>query len=133
MPYRQPTIERFHHQLDGTDQILGRLASRAAVLLRGKHKPSFVSHWDMGDWVTIYNAGKIKITGRKLTGKKYFKHTGYIGHWSTSSLAKKMKDEPSFALRRAISGMLPDNRLKKRWLKRLKVLAIVSPESSSGQ
>lgn len=109
------------HLIDAEDQILGRLATKVANLLRGKDKPSFVPYADMGDYVIIINASKIRFTGRKLEQKLYHRHSGYPGSLKTEILKDVMKDKPEEVIRRAISGMLPDNKLKKFWLNRLYV------------
>lgn len=116
-------IFRKVHILDAADKSLGRLASQAAQLLRGKHKVSFVMHLDLGDKVVIKNAGKLKFDPKKLATKIYYKHTGYMGHLKKKKMDKVFKDKPEEVVLRAIKGMIPSNKLKNNILKRLKVHA----------
>lgn len=97
--------------LDANDMVLGRFASEAAKILRGKHKPSFTPHVDCGDNVIIINAEKVKLTGRKMTEKEYVSHTGYPGGQRFVTPAKLMAKKPTAVLEKAIYGMLPKNRL----------------------
>lgn len=109
--------------LDADGQNLGRLATKAASFLRGKHRPSFSPHQLCGDHVVIINASKLKFHPVKLRRKTYSKHTGYIGHLRTTSLDKMMQDRPTEVIERAVKGMLPSNRLRVSMLKRLHVFA----------
>lgn len=121
----QPTqkeIKRDWHLLDAKGQILGRLATQAAVFLTGKHKVNFSRHMDSGDKVVILNAEKIVVTGRKKLQKTYKSHSGYPGGFKERSFEKVMGEHPERILEHAISGMLPDNRLKSERLKRLTVV-----------
>ena len=102
-------------------KTLGRFASEVAKVLRGKHKPSFTPHMDMGDFVIIVNAEKIKVTGNKETDKVYFKHTGYPGGGSEISLAEMRRSKPHRILENAVKGMLPHNRLGRNIFSHLKV------------
>ena len=102
-------------------KTLGRFASEVAKVLRGKHKPSFTPHMDMGDFVIIINAEKIKVTGNKETDKVYFKHTGYPGGGSEKSLAEMRRSKPHRILKNAVKGMLPHNRLGRSIFSHLKV------------
>lgn len=111
--------ERQHHTLDATDQVLGRFATRIANLLRGKNKPTFTHHIDCGDFVTVSYPGKIVVTGDKLNQKLYRHHTGYIGHLKQITLKDYMHKDPSGVIRSAVLGMLPHNRLRSIWIKRL--------------
>jgi large subunit ribosomal protein L13 len=97
--------------LDAKDQILGRFASQAAMILRGKHKANYTQHVDCGDNVIIINADKIRLTGRKLTEKVYISHTGYPGGQRFVTPSKLMVNKPTAVLERAIYGMIPKNRL----------------------
>lgn len=106
------------HKINAEGEILGRLAVKVADLLRGKHKVEFTVQSDVGDQVVIYNASNIYVTGRKLENKKYYRHSGYIGNLKTAAL-KDIK--LGNALKLAVSGMLPKNKLRSRWLKRLKI------------
>jgi len=106
---------------DADGQILGRFASKVAQVLRGKHKPDFTPHMDMGDFVIVINADKIKVTGNKETDKKYFRHTGYPGGAKQESLAAIRRSQPERIVKNAVSGMLPHNRLGRNILAHLKV------------
>ena len=114
-------MERKTHTIDAANKVLGRLASQIAVLLRGKHKPDFVPYKDMGDFVVVKNVGKLKITGKKIEQKKYFRHTGYLGGVKEVSLKTLFKENPAEVLRKAVFGMLPKNKLRARMIKRLKI------------
>ncbi len=113
----QITIET--HRLDAAGIVLGRLSTRAADLLRGKHKPTFVPHLLMGDKVVIVNAAQIKLTGRKVEQKVYYHHTGYLGHLKEEHVKDLLVHRPEEVVKRAVAGMLPRNRLKAHWLKNL--------------
>jgi len=106
---------------DADGQVLGRFASKIAQVLRGKHKVNFSPHMDMGDFVIIINAEKIKVTGNKETDKTYFKHTGYPGGGSEISLAELRRSKPNRILKSAIKGMLPHNKLGRSILTQLKI------------
>lgn len=108
------------HTIDATDKVLGRLASKIAILLQGKHKPSFLPNKDMGDFVIVRNVAKIKLTGKKIEQKKYYRHSGYLGGLKEIPIKKILAQKPGELLRKAVSGMLPKNRLRKIRLKRLK-------------
>lgn len=119
---------RARHEFDANGKILGKLAVEIADLLRGKNKPSFTLHQDLGDFVTVYNIEKIAVTGRKLTNKLYYRHSGYIGSLKSKTLGEILEKNPSFVLRKAVERMLPDNRLRTSWLKRLKLITGAKPE-----
>lgn len=106
---------------DAESQILGRLASKIAQILRGKHKVNFVPHMDNGDCVVVINAEKIMVTGKKEEKKSYFRHTGYPGGVKTTSLALLRRTYPERIIENAVKGMLPHNKLGRRMLKHLKV------------
>lgn len=106
-------------ELDADGQILGRLATQAAVLLQGKNLAQYQPNLVKGVKVVIHNAGKIKVTGKKLQQKIYFRHSGYLGNLKQETLGNLLKRKPEEVLKRAISGMLPKNRLKKIYLKNL--------------
>ncbi len=114
-----PKIERLTHTLDATNQPLGKLAVQAANLLRGKHKPSFVSHLDIGDSVIIKNCKNVVFTGNKINQKKYYRHSGYLGGIKEVTLKDLFANHPEKVIIHAVEGMLPKNRLQKGWLKRL--------------
>lgn len=109
------------HIIDATGKSLGRLASRIAVLLRGKHKANFVPYKEMGDFVLVKNVRKIKLTGKKLEKKKYYHHSGYLGGLKEIPLKRVFKDNPGQVLRKAVFGMLPKNRLRAKQIKKLKI------------
>lgn len=112
-------IERKLHQLDATDQIMGRLATRIADLLRGKHKPEYQAHLDLGDVVEVRNTAKMKFSGRKLDQKQYHHYSGYLGGLKSKSMGEVFRKDPGEVLWRAVREMLPDNRLRTGMLKRL--------------
>ena len=112
-------INRKTHDFDATNKILGRLASEIAILLRGKHKTSFVPYLDQGDSVMVKNVAALKVTGRKLTQKLYKHSSGYLGGLKTKSYKEMMLKDPAWVLRKAVERMLPNNKLRKGMLKRL--------------
>ncbi|MFN2326675.1 MAG: 50S ribosomal protein L13, partial [Gemmatimonadales bacterium] len=112
------------HVVDATGVPLGRLASVVAQLIRGKHKPTFTPHMDGGDFVVVVNAAEVKFTGNKLDTKRYFKHTGYMGHESHTPARRMMEKHPDRVIEKAVFGMLPKNSLAKQKLRtKLKVYA----------
>lgn len=113
-------MKRETHIIDATNQVLGRLASKIALLLRGKHKPNFDPSKDEGDFVIVKNVDKIKVTGKKMEKKKYFWHSGYPGGLKVRTLKELFAKDPKEVLRIAVLGMLPKNKLRKRMIKRLK-------------
>jgi large subunit ribosomal protein L13 len=116
-------INREWYVIDANGQVLGRLASEVAKILRGKHKPQFTPHMDTGDHVIVINADKIKVTGKKLEQKIYYRHSGYLGGLKEETLEKVLAEKPTRAVERAIKGMLPHNKLGAVMLKKLKVYA----------
>ena len=117
------TVERKWHLVDANGKTLGRLAARVAMLLRGKHKPTFTPHVDTGDHVVIINADKIRLTGEKFQTKVYHHHTGYPGGIKSISAERLHAKDPTAILTKAIRGMLPKNPLGKQMAKKLKVYA----------
>ena len=111
------------HLIDARGQTLGRLASQVAAILRGKHRPNFTPHLDLGDPVVVINAAEVVLTGRKLEQKKLYRHSGYPGGLRTISYADLMEKRPEFVVRKAVRGMLPKNRLGRKMLKKLRVYA----------
>ncbi len=107
--------------VDATDKVLGRLASAIAHRLRGKHKPSFAPHVDGGDFIIVVNASKIKVTGRKMSKKMYYKHSMYPGGVKQRTLAEMLEKNPELVIIQAVRGMLPKNRLSRQIIKKLKV------------
>ena len=116
-------IERRWHVIDASDIVLGRLASQAAQLLRGKHKPVFAPHTDTGDFVIIVNASKISLSGNKLNDKRAYRHSGYPGGIRSVAYSELMETSPRKAVEKAVKGMLPHNTLGRAQLKKLKVYA----------
>ena len=107
--------------VDASDKVLGRLASMIADRLRGKHKPEFAPHMDQGDFVVVVNIKKVKVTGRKLDQKMYYRHSGWIGGLTETVMKDVMVKKPEHVLIQAVKGMLPKNRLGRQLLKKLKV------------
>ena len=107
--------------IDATDVVLGRLASKVAHMLKGKHKPQYQPHTDEGDYIIVINAKKIKVTGNKLSDKIYYKHTGYIGNMKETPLGKMIDKKPDFVIKNAVKGMLPKNPLGRSMIKKLKI------------
>jgi len=116
-------IQREWLVIDATDVVLGRLASHAAALLRGKHKPTFANHVDTGDFVIIVNADKVALTGQKLQQKLAYRHSGYPGGLTAVSYAELLEKNPVRAVEKAVRGMLPKNSLGAQQLSKLKVYA----------
>ena len=114
-------IKREWHVIDASDQILGRLATRIASLLMGKHKPIFSPNQDTGDFVVVINAEKIRVTGNKTKQKLYYRHSGYPGGFKSVSLEKLMQTHPTRAIEYAVKGMIPHTRLGAVMRKKLKV------------
>ena len=109
--------------IDATDVVLGRLASHAATMLRGKHKPTFANHVDTGDFVIIINADKVALTGQKLEQKKAYRHSGYPGGLKAVTYSELLEKNPVRAVEKAVRGMLPKNSLGRQQLSKLKVYA----------
>ena len=109
--------------MDATGQVLGRMATQIAKTLQGKDKPTYTPHILTGDYVVVVNASRIRVTGRKPTQKLYYKHSGYTGNLQTFALRDLMEKRPDRVLRLAVKGMLPDNKIGREMLKRLKVYA----------
>ena len=107
--------------VDAKKAVLGRLASKVASVLSGKHKPSYLPYVDNGEYIIVVNAKSIRVTGNKLEGKKYHKHTGYIGNLKTTNLGDMLKKDPSFVIKNAVKGMLPKNSLGRNMIKKLKI------------
>ena len=116
-------ITRKWYVLDAAGKTLGSVAVEAAVLLRGKHKPTFVPHEDCGDHVIVINAEKVVLTGKKLDQKKYYHHTGYIGHMKEVNYRTLMRTNPVFVVEKAVNGMIPDTVIGRDALTRLRVYA----------
>ncbi len=105
--------------MDAKDQTLGRLASKVAYRIRGKHNPLFTPHVDTGDWIIVVNADKIRLTGNKLDDKKYYRHSGYVGSIKSVTAKELMEKKPEELIKKAVKGMLPKNRLGRKLGKKL--------------
>jgi len=116
-------VQRQWHVIDASDIVLGRLASQAAILLRGKHKAIFAPHVDTGDFVIIVNAAKVALTGNKLADKRAYRHSGYPGGLRAVAYSDLMERSPERAVTKAVKGMLPKNSLGRQMLSKLKVYA----------
>lgn len=116
-------VKRAWYAFDASQHVLGRLASEVAMRLRGKNKPEYTPHVDTGDYIVIYNAEKIQVTGNKLKGKVYHSHSGYPGGLKTKTLEKVLEDKPTDVLESAIKGMLPKGPLGRDMFRKLKVYA----------
>ena len=114
-------VERKWYLVDATDKTLGRLSSKIASMLRGKHKPIFTPHVDCGDYVVVINAKKVKVTGKKLEDKEYKRHSGYPGGLKTVTLEKMLEEKPEDVMIHAVKGMLPKGKLGRQMLKKLRV------------
>jgi large subunit ribosomal protein L13 len=114
-------VKRGWYLVDADGRTLGRLATELARRLRGKHKPIYTPHVDTGDYIVLVNAARIRVTGQKMKDKTYYRYTGYIGNMKTESLEHLMDRAPDRALRIAVKGMLPKNRLGAAMLRKLKV------------
>ena len=120
---KEKEIERKWYVVDANNVVLGKLATRVADLLRGKNKPTFTPFLDCGDFVIITNCEKIHLTGKKMTDKKYYKHSGYMGHLTEISAEKLIEKAPTKVVELAISGMLPKNKSRQHYLAKLKLFA----------
>jgi len=116
-------VTRQWHVIDATDVVLGRLASQVAILLRGKHKPTFAPHVDTGDFVIIINADKVALTGKKRDQKFAYRHSGYPGGLTAKPYRELLEERPDRAVEKAVRGMLPHTTLGRQMLKKLKVYA----------
>lgn len=114
-------VERNWYVVDVENETLGRISSKIAQYLRGKHKPTFTPHVDMGDFVIVVNAEKIKLTGNKWDQKKYYRHSNYIGGIKEMTYKELLDKDPEFIIEKAVKGMLPGNKLRRKMIKKLKV------------
>lgn len=114
-------INREWYVVDAENQVLGRLAAQISHRLRGKHKPEFAPHMDNGDFIIVVNCEKIRVTGKKMSDKMYYRHSGYVGGLKETSLEKLLAKRPQLVLMHAVKGMLPKNRLGKAMLKKLRL------------
>jgi len=120
---KQKEIKRNWHLIDAKGKVLGRMASEIAQLLMGKHKANYATHIDMGDYVVVLNAKEVELTGKKMDQKVYYKHSGYPGGLKEVKVKKLLKEQPEKVIEKAVYGMLPTNRLRKKRMRRLKVFA----------
>lgn len=120
---RPAEVQRDWYVVDATDQVLGRLATQIATLLRGKHKPTYTPSIDGGDFVIVVNCEKIKITGKKADQKIYYRHTGYPGGLKATPYRMMLAKHPDRILRNAVKGMLPKNRIGRHLLTKLRIYA----------
>ncbi len=116
-------IKRDWWLVDATDQTLGRLSAKLAMILQGKNKPVYTPHMDTGDFIVVINVEKMRVTGRKLDQKIYYRHTGYAGGQRSTLMRDMMNDHPERVLTHAVKGMLPKNRLSSAQLKKLKIFS----------
>ncbi len=116
-------IDRNWYLVDAQNKTLGRLSTEIASRLRGKHKPIYTPHVDTGDYIVVVNASKIRVTGKKMTDKVYYKHTGYIGNLKSENLETMLEKYPEKVLMKSVRGMLPKNKLGRAMIKKLRVFA----------
>jgi len=116
-------INRHWYLVDAQNKTLGRLSTEIANHLRGKHKPIYTPHVDTGDYIVVVNASKIRVTGKKMTDKVYYKHTGYIGNLKSENLETMLKKSPERVLMKSVRGMLPKTKLGSVMIKKLRVFA----------
>ena len=116
-------IDRNWYLVDAQNKTLGRLSTEIASRLRGKHKPIYTPHVDTGDYIVVVNASKIRVTGKKMNDKVYYKHTGYIGNLKSENLETMLEKYPEKVLMKSVRGMLPKNKLGRAMIKKLRVFA----------
>ena len=121
LPQEQALPARPWYLVDAKDQIVGRLASNIASALRGKGNPAFSPHTDTGDFIVVINARHVRLTGKKLQDKQYYRHTGYPGGIRQRSAEQLIKSSPEYILKKAVAGMLPKNALGRKLVKKLKI------------
>ena len=119
--YKSANVEKNWHLVDAQDKVLGRLAVKIATILSGKNKAQYSPNADLGDFVVVVNAEKVKVTGNKFSQKNYYHHTGYPGGLKTKSFEKMQEDSPEKIIEKAVKGMLPKNKLANQIIKKLKV------------
>ena len=119
--YKSINAEKNWHLIDAEDKVLGRLAVKIATILSGKNKAQYSPNADLGDFVVVVNAEKVKVTGNKFSQKNYYHHTGYPGGLKTKSFEKMQEDSPEKIIEKAVKGMLPKNKLANQIIKKLKV------------
>ncbi|MEQ1849168.1 MAG: 50S ribosomal protein L13 [Candidatus Peribacteraceae bacterium] len=121
--FPKPSAQPTWYIIDAKEQVLGRLASRISVVLRGRHRASFVPHWTTGDHVVVINAEKVAVSGDKMADKEYHRHTGWFGNMRTTTMQEMMDKKPTEVLRLAVKGMLPKNQTRDKLLKNLHMFA----------
>ena len=119
--YKSGNVKKNWHLVDAEDKVLGRLAVKIATILSGKNKAQYSPNADLGDFVVVVNAEKVKVTGNKFSQKNYYHHTGYPGGLKTKSFEKMQEDSPEKIIEKAVKGMLPKNKLSNQIIKKLKV------------
>ena len=119
--YKSSNVEKNWHLVDAEDKVLGRLAVKIATILSGKNKAQYSPNADLGDFVVVVNAEKVKVTGNKFSQKNYYHHTGYPGGLKTKSFEKMQEDSPEKIIEKAVKGMLPKNKLANQIIKKLRV------------
>ena len=119
--YKSENVEKNWHLVDAEDKVLGRLAVKIATILSGKNKAQYSPNADLGDFVVVVNAEKVKVTGNKFSQKNYYHHTGYPGGLKTKSFEKMQEDSPEKIIEKAVKGMLPKNKLANQIIRKLKV------------
>lgn len=124
-------VERSWYLIDAENKVLGKLATKIADILRGKHKPVFTPHIDTGDFVIVINAEKIHLSGNKLKNKLYYRHSGYPGGLKVTSAGEMLKKKPGNIIKFAVGGMLPKNKLGRKQLKKLKIYSGVDHPHSA--
>lgn len=122
-PKVQTKGDKTWYVIDATDQVVGRLATTIADILRGKNKPTFTPHMDMGDYIVVVNAEKVKFTGKKEQQKEHISHSGYLGHLKRVPISRVREKHPTRILEAAVKGMLPKNRLRKVFMDKLFIYA----------
>lgn len=120
---KKSEIERKWYVVDAEDKVLGRMASQLAMRLRGKHRPIYTPHVDTGDFIVVINAEKVRLTGKKLTQKIYYRHSGYPGGLKSITAEKLQEKKPAELIRLVVKGMLPKNSLGRAMIKKLKIYA----------
>ena len=130
---KKEEVDRNWFVVDATDKILGRMATKIADRIRGKDKPTFTPHTDGGDYVIVINAEKIKVTGKKYTDKKYYKHSLYPGGLKTKTFKELVHSNPERIIEEAVKGMLPKNKLGKSMIRKLKVFSGPNHDHESQQ
>ena len=119
--YKSSNVKKNWHLVDAKDKVLGRLAVKIATILSGKNKAQYSPNADLGDFVVVVNAEKVKVTGNKFSQKNYYHHSGYPGGLKTKSFEKMQEDSPEKIIEKAVKGMLPKNKLANQIIKKLKV------------